>query len=38
MSRFIRLNLKGDRLVGTEILDVSTRLRHDPPQQAEIGS
>jgi hypothetical protein len=38
MSRFITLDREGDRLVGTEILGVSTRLRHDLPEQAEIGS
>jgi len=38
MIRFIALDWEGDRLVGIEILDASTRLHHDLLEQAEIGS
>jgi hypothetical protein len=35
-SGFIALDWKDDRLVGTEILDASTRLHHDLLDQAEV--
>ena len=35
---FIALDWKDDRLVGIEIPDASTRLRHDLLEQAEIDS
>jgi uncharacterized protein YuzE len=37
-SGFIALDWKDDHLVGIEILDASTRLRHDLLQEAEITS